>query len=42
MHADDWFVDQTALSDWRVTKANAKLGALDVGSLDDPDRELAV
>ena len=27
--------------DWRVTKTNAKLGALDDGPLEDPERELA-
>lgn len=39
---DDWFVEQTPLCDWRVAKSLPKLGAVDVGGLDDPERHLAV
>lgn len=39
---DDWQVEQTMLCDWRVTVSKPKLGAVDVGPLDDPARQLAV
>lgn len=39
---DDWFVEQTPLCDWRVARSTPKLGAVDVGDLDDPQRQLAV
>jgi hypothetical protein len=39
---EDWHVERTRLCDWRVTRTAPRRGAVAVGLLEDPSRQLAV